>query len=280
MNLNNYRDRVEHALERALPHDESLLTKAMRYSTLNAGKRLRAALIYAVAEDFSLPLSLVDNAACALECIHAYSLIHDDLPAMDNDDLRRGKASCHKAFDEATAILAGDALNTLAFALLARDEKNGLAQIRCLSAAAGAMVCGQSLDMIYTGTAIDVQKLQIIHQQKTGALLTAALHLGALPSPDYAHYQTQLTAIGKHIGIAYQIIDDMLDATSDSQTLGKTAGKDAQQLKNTYMNFFSPANIQSLIAHHEQCTRQQLNALPNCGQQLSAVIDLIFHRQQ
>lgn len=269
--LSTYQTRIEHYLQQNLPPEHSgKLAQAMRYSTLNGGKRLRAALVYAAAADSNLALEQVDTAAAAIECIHAYSLIHDDLPAMDDDALRRGKPSCHIAFGEAEAILAGDALNTLAFELLSQSPLPAavqIQQIRFLSQAAGwaGMVGGQSQDMALTGKSADLATLQNIHRGKTGALIQAALLLGACPAPDFAARHASLAAIGAALGIAYQIHDDILDATASSTTLGKTAGKDAAQQKNTYVQLLglehsrrlwqeSQANIQTLLQQLPQAT--------------------------
>lgn len=272
---------LEAALAHRLPDDGSRLTQAMRYALLDGGKRLRARLVYAVAHDFSLPIALLDSAACAVEAIHAYSLIHDDLPAMDDDDLRRGKPSCHKAYDEATAILAGDALNTLAFAWLADsplDAAVRLAQVQTLAQAAGhhGMAGGQSLDMQHTGNAADLAVLQSIHRGKTGALLAAALHLGALAAVDYAAHRATLAHIGEHLGLLYQIRDDIQDATQDSAVLGKTAGKDAAQHKSTYVTLLGLADSRAQAAEHYHAARRHCALLPQQGVHLAALLDVIY----
>ncbi|WP_072281186.1 polyprenyl synthetase family protein [Rappaport israeli] len=279
---------IETILAQHLPKDNARLAQAMRYSTLKAGKRLRAQIVYACAQDFSLERAQVDPAAAAIECLHAYSLIHDDLPAMDNDDWRRGKPSNHKAFDEATAILAGDALQTQAFAILAQSAPSTqnsphiiLKQIARLAQAAGAegMVGGQMLDIQHTATnSIDLPTLSRIHQGKTAALITAALHLGALPAASYPEHQQTLEQIGTHLGLAYQIIDDILDATADSQTLGKTAGKDAAQQKQTYISHLGLQQSRAQAIHHSQQAAQAIAQLPNQGTHLTALLHTLTTR--
>ena len=256
----------------------------MRYATLGGGKRLRAALLYATADAFAVPLDTVDAAACAVEAIHAYSLIHDDLPAMDDDDLRRGRASTHRAFDEATAILAGDALNTLAFALLADSPLAPaikLAQIQTLADAAGwaGMIGGQMRDMAATGRALTLPELQTVHRGKTGALIRAALHLGAQPAADYPAHAATLDTLGEHLGIAYQIADDILDATADSAALGKTAGKDAVQGKNTYPALLGLDESRAALATHSAQADAAAARLPHGAPQLRALLALISARR-
>ncbi len=212
------------------------LRQAMTYSLLAGGKRLRPALLLAWAELGGASSSVVLDAACALECIHTYSLIHDDLPAMDNDDLRRGKPSCHKQFDEATAILAGDGLLTEAFSLMVRislPADRVLAAIAVVAEAAGprGMVGGQMLDMELTGQSGEVLALQRMHQKKTGALFTAACVMGALLA---GRETAAARAYGEAFGLAFQITDDILDVVGDTATLGKPVGSDERQGKVTY----------------------------------------------
>ena len=281
--LARYQTRSETALTHALPPAGERLADAMRYATLGGGKRLRAALLYATADDFGVPLDSVDAAACAIEAIHAYSLIHDDLPAMDDDDLRRGRPSTHRAFDEATAILAGDALNTLAFALLANSPlppATRLVQIQTLADAAGwaGMIGGQMSDMAATGKTLTLPQLQVIHRGKTGALIRAALHLGALPATDYAAHAATLDELGEHLGIAYQIADDILDATANSATLGKTAGKDAAQGKNTYPALLGLDESRAIFAEHSARAQAAAARLPNGAPHLCALLARITHR--
>ncbi len=229
----------EAVLRNALPADNSRLHEAMRYTTLNAGKRLRPILVYTTGHCFNATLPQLDPAAIAIELIHCYSLVHDDLPAMDDDDLRRGKPSCHKQFDEATAILVGDALQALAFELLstAPGTPQSLALIHTLAHASGSqgMVAGQSLDMLASNETTSLPALQAIHRLKTGALFSAAIRMGALAAGvcDDATLQL-LTTFSQHLGLAFQIRDDILDVEATTQTLGKTSGKDQTQHKATY----------------------------------------------
>jgi geranylgeranyl diphosphate synthase type II len=212
------------------------LREAMEYSLCAGGKRLRPALVLAWAELEGLAASDVLDFACALECIHTYSLIHDDLPAMDNDDLRRGKPSCHKQFDEATAILAGDGLLTEAFLVMARtplEASRVLAAVAAVADAAGprGMVGGQMLDMELTGGRADLPALQAMHRKKTGALIAAACVAGALLAGGDTE---RAQCYGHHLGLAFQITDDILDVVGDTATLGKPVGSDERQGKSTY----------------------------------------------
>ncbi len=219
------------------------LREAMRYSATGPGKRLRPSLVYATGEALGIAPGQLDGPAAAVELIHAYSLIHDDLPAMDNDDLRRGRPTCHKAYGEATAILVGDALLTLAFETLASDlametsPAQRLRMVATLAAAAGAggMVGGQALDMAATGRRQNLEELETIHNLKTGALLRASVRLACLSRADLAdENNTQLDHYGKCIGLAFQIQDDVLDEESDTATLGKAQGADQAQEKSTF----------------------------------------------
>ncbi|WP_068829077.1 (2E,6E)-farnesyl diphosphate synthase [Pseudomonas sp. BMS12] len=219
------------------------LYKAMRYSVAGGGKRVRPLLVYAACEALDGDLDQADGAACAVELIHAYSLVHDDLPAMDDDDLRRGQPTTHKAFDEACAILAGDALQALAFEALAdarrnpRDADLRLSMTLGLARAAGpaGMVGGQAIDLESVGKQIDQQALETMHRHKTGALIEASVHLGALASgnADEAALRS-LQHYAQAIGLAFQVQDDILDVESDTATLGKTQGKDQANHKPTY----------------------------------------------
>jgi len=238
--------RIETALNRFLPGEQTLparLHQAMRYSALNGGKRVRPLLVYASGQALDADPKALDVAACAIECIHAYSLVHDDLPAMDDDDLRRGKPSCHKAFGEADAILAGDALQALAFHLIAHADMGNtpadarLQMVELLSHAAGSrgMVGGQSMDLAAVGKQLDIAELEDMHIHKTGALIRACVLLGALSSNN--HDEARLHALdhyGKCIGLAFQVQDDILDVTASTEQLGKQAGADTAHNKPTY----------------------------------------------
>ncbi|BBA33524.1 geranyltranstransferase [Methylocaldum marinum] len=238
--------RVESALDHRLPAADRMperLHQAMRYSVLEGGKRLRPLLTYASGQAVGVASETLDGPACAVEFIHVYSLIHDDLPAMDDDDLRRGKPTCHIAYDEATAILAGDALQALAFHVLAHDPSiavpavNRLAMIETLATAAGSlgMVGGQAIDLESVGKALDLPSLENMHIRKTGALIRASVKLAALANPSLERETAdKLDHYAKCIGLAFQIQDDVLDEESDTQTLGKTQGKDKNNNKPTY----------------------------------------------
>ena len=244
--LGQYRQRIEQALHRWLPDiDEAdpRLHEAMRYVSLDGGKRVRAVLVYITGTALSLPLDELDGPACAIELIHAYSLVHDDLPAMDNDDLRRGKPTCHKAFDEATAILTGDALQSLAFEILASDpamttnQQARLAMIRELAHASGSrgMAGGQAIDIAAEGRQLNLDALQTMHRYKTGALIRAAVRLGSIGQGALTNVQRQqLDHYAEAIGLAFQIRDDILDVEADTATLGKPQGSDQARGKPTY----------------------------------------------
>ena len=239
-----WRKRVDNALEQALDIKylgDSRLQSAMRHATLIGGKRMRPLLVYATGDLLSADMAALDAPASAVELIHAYSLVHDDLPAMDDDALRRGQLTVHVAFDEATAILAGDALQALAFQQLAEatlPAEARIAMVRELAIASGAagMCGGQALDIDATGRGggISLDELQRLHALKTGALLRCAVRLGAIASGADDHARAALDRYADALGLAFQIRDDLLDIESDSATLGKTAGKDLAQNKATF----------------------------------------------
>ncbi|QGU33584.1 (2E,6E)-farnesyl diphosphate synthase [Thermochromatium tepidum] len=236
--------RVESALDQILPPvsvQPSRLHEAMRYTVLAGGKRIRPLLAYAAGEALGLKTALLDSPACALEMIHAYSLIHDDLPAMDDDDLRRGRPTCHRAFDEATAILAGDALQTLAFQTLAEapglSAEARVAMVGALARASGArgMVGGQAMDLEAEGRPLDLVQLENIHIHKTGALIRASVQMGVLAYGGLdADRADRLDHYAKCLGLAFQIQDDVLDVEGDTAQIGKTAGRDQALNKATY----------------------------------------------
>ncbi len=238
------KQRVETALDAALPHSAitpSRLHQAMRYATLGPGKRLRPFLVYQAGAMVGQTGAVLDAPACAVEMIHAYSLAHDDLPAMDDDDLRRGQPTCHRAFDEATAILVGDALQALAFRLIAAHEslsaEQRLAMIETLSAAIGSrgMAGGQAMDLAAIGQSISAAELEDMHVHKTGALILASLRLGALCGDKVdASAAQQLERYGRCIGLAFQVHDDILDTVGDAERIGKASGADALRDKPTY----------------------------------------------
>ena len=242
----DWQARVERALDHWLPAASlhpARLHEAMRYSVLGGGKRVRPILVYATGAALGVSADALDGPACAAELIHAYSLIHDDLPPMDNDELRRGKPTCHRAFDEATAILAGDALQTLAFYILAHDPamqieaRARLAMIETLALAAGSrgMVGGQAIDCAAVGCSLDIAELEDMHIHKTGALIRAAVKLGALSAPELdPGTPHQLDHYAKCVGLAFQIRDDILDVEGDAALLGKRQGADQALNKPTY----------------------------------------------
>jgi geranylgeranyl diphosphate synthase type II len=241
-----FRARIEGVLDRWLPRADSVpqrLHAAIRYSVLGQGKRLRPILVYATGAALGVPASQLDGPAAAVELIHAYSLVHDDLPAMDNDDLRRGRPTCHKAFDEATAILVGDALQVLAFRILASDATMGVEPavrvriIELLAEASGTngMAGGQALDLAAIGRVLAEDELREMHARKTGALIRASVLMAATAAArQSAARLTMLDAFATHIGLAFQIQDDILDVEGDPDTLGKATGADRALNKPTY----------------------------------------------
>ena len=248
--LTSQSQRAESALIRYLDLETTTpqrLHEAMRYAVLGGGKRIRPLLVFAASElgsDSLVNRDLVDRAASAMEMIHTYSLVHDDLPCMDDDDLRRGRPTVHKAFDEATALLVGDALQTRAFEILAHpmsvDPKVCLTQVRMIESLAHAsgsrgMAGGQAIDLQNVGKKMDLPALEEMHAMKTGALLICAVQLGGIAAQLSPASMALLDTYAKALGLAFQVVDDILDATADSATLGKTAGKDAAQDKPTYV---------------------------------------------
>lgn len=265
--LKPYQQNVNKVLQNALQtYPESRLREAMEYALLLGGKRVRPFLVYAVGEMLGLDGKVLDKVAASIECIHAYSLIHDDLPAMDDDKLRRGNPTCHLKFDEATAILAGDALQSLAFSLLADcthfSSLQQIALIQVLAKEAGAkgMCLGQMLDLEGEDKALSLQALERIHQLKTGALLVASVQLGQLSSPYWQDKQIQiaLTDFARFIGLAFQVQDDILDIEGNEKTLGKAVGADALLQKSTYPKLLGLAKAK---AKAQSLCQQALNAL-------------------
>jgi farnesyl diphosphate synthase len=267
--LECWQQRVEAELDAWLPRDTTeprRLHAAQRYSVLGPGKRIRPALVYATAETLQVPCGHVDAAACAVELIHAYSLVHDDLPAMDDDDLRRGRPTCHKAFDEATAILAGDSLQVLAFKLLAAHPgapADPAARMRLIDRLAeasgtGGMAGGQALDLAAEGQSLDVAALERIHAMKTGALLQASVLMAAdcaVARLDPGQ-QRALAGFGAAIGLAFQVQDDLLDVTGDTAVIGKPAGSDASRGLPTYPFIAGlPATRERIRALHGEAQR-------------------------
>jgi len=270
--LIQFSERADAVLTRVLPREDEPPTdlhRAMRYAVLGGGKRLRPVLVHVTGQALGAAPDRLDNAAAAVEIIHAYSLVHDDLPAMDDDDLRRGRPTCHVAFGEAMAILAGDALQALAFEILAADSAHDprihVEMLRTLAAACGAngMAGGQALDLAAIGQALTPGQLERMHVYKTGALIRASVRLGALAAG--CQDETVLAALDRYghgIGLAFQIRDDILDVESDSATLGKTAGKDLANAKPTYPTVLGMEASRAQLA---QLTDQAVAALVPLG---------------
>ena len=285
--LEQWRARVEQALEAALPtaaQSPQRLHQAMRHSVLGGGKRLRPLLVYAAGRCTGADIARLDAPAAAVELVHAYSLVHDDLPAMDDDALRRGQPTTHIAFDEASAILAGDALQALAFELLAHaDVDPGIAVgwLRSLSAAAGAagMCGGQALDIAATGTGQDQAGLERMHGLKTGALIRSAVHMGALAGSDDAATLDGLDRFAELLGLAFQVRDDILDIEADSATLGKTAGKDQAQDKSTYPALLGLDGARQYLVQLETQMLHCLQAHGDNADALRALARLAVHRR-
>ncbi len=278
--------RVEAALGRNIPgpqHAPSRLHQAMRYATLGGGKRVRPLLTFAAGELAGADGARLEIAASAIEMVHAYSLIHDDLPCMDDDVLRRGKPTVHVEFDEATAMLAGDALQTLAFQLLSERVKDGdsarqLEMVHTLAVASGSrgMAGGQAIDLESTGKQLSQTELEYMHVRKTGALISAAVKLGALcagPCPaaleQYAH----------RVGLAFQVVDDILDVEASTATLGKTAGKDSKQGKPTYVSAMGAARARQFAEELRAGAHAALDALGGGAQRLRQLADFIVLRK-
>ena len=281
--LKHYRERIEQGLDRLVPTATtrpSRLHTAMRYSLQAGGKRLRPVLVLAAADACGAAIDALP-AAIALECLHTYSLIHDDLPCMDNDDLRRGHPTAHKKFDEATALLAGDALLTFAFQLLPRHYATTptlcVALAREIGDAAGSeqLIGGQMEDLLAEKKAdVTAADLESIHHQKTGAMLSAALVVGGLCGGADDQQLARLRRIGRHLGLAFQITDDILDATADTATLGKTAGKDAQADKTTYVKIHG---LEASAKHAASQTKAALAALSQLAGDTTFLAALATH---
>jgi len=275
--------RIERVLDEVLQLPDpgtARLREAMRYSVLGAGKRLRPTLVYLTGESFGAPLTRLDGPAAAVELIHVYSLVHDDLPAMDDDDLRRGRPTCHRAYDEATAILVGDALQALAFAVLAHESMEGTApearleMIRVLSRSigTGGMAGGQAVDLEAVGRTLDVAAIENMHRRKTGALIQGSVLLGALAAGISAGAQlAALTRFGAEIGLAFQIQDDILDIEGDPRLLGKSTGADAAHMKPTYP---STAGLEAARARARELRDAAIAALEPLGARAGALAEL------
>ena len=281
--------RTEAALARFLPPADSLphrLHEAMRYATLGGGKRVRPLLAFAAGELTDAAPEHLDVVACAVEMIHAYSLVHDDLPCMDDDVLRRGRPTCHVEYDEPTALLVGDSLQTLAFELIAAqplgDARQQLEMIALLAHSSGSrgMAGGQAIDLASVGTALSQPELELMHALKTGALIRAAVMLGALCGrPLSADERNALDRFAKRAGLLFQVVDDILDCTASTATLGKTAGKDEAADKPTYVALLG---LDAARTYAEELRTEALSALSMFGERAGRLIqlaDFICHRQ-
>ena len=277
----HYQQRIEGVLARALEIDGAAtprLLEAMRYSTLAGGKRVRPVLVYATGEALGAPLDLLDAAAAAVELIHVYSLVHDDLPAMDNDDLRRGRPTCHRAYDEATAILVGDALQARAFEMLAQAPATiaanaRLEMLRVLADAIGTrgMAGGQAIDLEAVKQVLGGLELERMHRQKTGALIQASVLLGAISAGlQDVQERAALAEFGAEIGLAFQIQDDILDVEGTTTALGKRAGADADRVKPTYPSVYGLAESrEQALARRDRA----IAALSPWGARFAALVE-------
>ncbi len=283
--------RIEQALSARLPtnsHSDEItsarLLEAMRYSSLNGGKRLRALLVYATGEALGIDSEQLDAPAIAVEMIHAYSLVHDDMPMMDNDDLRRGQATCHKKYDDATALLVGDALQSLAFETLCDNSlapKQQCQMVKTLAQKSGAfgMAGGQAIDLESVGKTLTLEKLQAMHELKTGALIRASVRLGALASPEVdTNTLTKLDNYAYCIGLAFQVQDDVLDVTADTSTLGKTQGADIALNKPTYPALMGLAAAEQKAVDLIKQALIELDGLPFNTQALAELASFVVQR--
>lgn len=282
--------RVERALDATLPALQThpaRLHEAMRYAVLGGGKRIRPLLVYGAGELVGARPEALDCAACAVELIHAYSLVHDDMPCMDNDVLRRGKPTVHVAYGEAMAMLVGDALQALAFETLARASRYGASPSSvvemCAELGRGAgslgMAGGQAIDLAAVGQHLTREALEDMHRKKTGALLDAAIRLGASCGRSLAAEEAaQLERFGRAVGLAFQVIDDILDVEADSATLGKTAGKDLEHNKPTYVSVLGLPAARTLAGTLREEARAALTALGRDASRLAELSDLIVKR--
>jgi geranylgeranyl diphosphate synthase type II len=279
---------VDEALHRALPPESmppESIHKAMRYSLFAGGKRLRPVLCMAAAEAVSDDPAGIEHAACTLELIHTYSLIHDDLPAMDNDDMRRGRPTCHKVFGEAMAILAGDGLLTLAFLLLAQLDCDPVRRARLAeelalgSGTVGGMIAGQVHDIEGEGKHATFSLLESIHRAKTGALLRASLRMGGIYAGADEEQLAALSCYGDHAGLAFQIVDDVLDVEESSETLGKTAGKDAKQKKITFPAVYGIERSRAMAEEERMAAHLALRPFDDRADRLRQLADYIVKRK-
>ena len=284
--LRAWAERSETVLAALLPDasaEPRRLHEAMRYASLGGGKRMRPLLVYASGLSCGASDSDLDHAAAAVEFIHAYSLVHDDLPAMDDDSLRRGRPTVHIAFDEATAILAGDALQTLAFEVLTQAPVEPAVRVELLATLARAsgatgMCGGQALDLAVTGSGQTLPQLQRMHALKTGALIRAAVRMGALCAGADATTLATLDAYAAALGLAFQIRDDLLDIEGSAEALGKTPGKDAEQGKPTYPALLGVDGARAALEEQGEAMRAALSRLPQPAPELEALAELTLRR--
>jgi geranylgeranyl pyrophosphate synthase len=284
--LSIHKQIIENFLARLMPSYEAKhnLVAALKYSVLNNGKRLRPALVYATGKVLNTPIEKLHAAAASVELVHCYSLVHDDLPAMDDDDLRRGLPTCHRAFDEATAILAGDALQSLAFQILADSELNQvtaqqqIAMVAALAKAIGAagMVRGQAEDMAAEQKLLGLEELKLMHQRKTGALFGACIELALIASgqQDNQEIHKSLHAYGQNIGLAFQLQDDILDVVSTNEVLGKPVGSDQVADKSTFVKLLG---VDGAVQLADTVRQQALSALDNLGAEAQLLRELADH---
>ena len=289
--LENYQKRVNTALDKYLPVNdppEHNLAEAIRYSVIGGGKRIRPSMVYAAGEAMGVSTDLMDIPACAVEMIHAYSLIHDDLPAMDNDDLRRGLPTCHKAFDEATAMLAGDALQALAYEILAKDDHKELTpehriqMLSLLTEASGAhgMAGGQAVDLASVGKQLTLEQLELMHRLKTGALIRASILLGGMCKQNITKQEIDiLSNYALCIGLSFQIQDDILDVISDTETLGKPQGSDAEQEKPTFPAIIGLERSKELALEQHELALKHLEPLDEKADSLRQLSAYIVERR-
>jgi farnesyl diphosphate synthase len=281
--------RFEEVLARLLPQAEVLpqrLHAAMRYSVLEGGKRVRPLLAYAAGELCGASIERVEIAAAAVELIHAYSLVHDDMPCMDDDVLRRGKPTCHVEYDEATALLVGDALQSLAFQLLSEhtlsdDAAKQLQMVKLLAVASGSrgMAGGQAIDLASVGKQLTLPELEQMHVHKTGALIRASILLGAYCGELAQVQLDKLDRYGKCVGLAFQVVDDVLDSEADTATLGKTAGKDADNDKPTYVTLLGVQAAKEMAGDLHREALDVLNEFGSSAQRLRELADFIVMRK-
>ena len=288
--LKQVQDRINQFLANQFEEIDSYnapLRDAMKYGLLLGGKRVRPFLVYATGKMLGAETTALDYAAAAIEAIHAYSLIHDDLPAMDNDELRRGQPTCHIAFDEATAILAGDALQTFAFEILTQapslsaEQKLQLVKVLAQASGVQGMCLGQSLDLISEHKQVNLAELELIHRNKTGALLTATLKLGFICSPHFDNKQLeqQLERYSQAIGLAFQVQDDILDIEGDSAEIGKPVGSDLGLDKSTYPKLLGLEGAKQKAQELYQTALHELDNLPFDTTALRALAQFIVNRK-